>query len=486
MNPTFLSLKKLVSQVTKKQINAEEVVLSYLRNIQEREEQISAFITVAGEKALERARKIDQKKEKGRLAGIPVAIKDNILTEGIPTICASKILGNYVPPYSATVVEKLEIEDAIIIGKTNMDEFAMGSSTENSGFFPTKNPWDLERVPGGSSGGSAAAVASVEAAASLGSDTGGSVRQPGAFCGVVGLKPTYSRVSRYGLVAFASSLDQIGPITRTVEDNALITQIIAGFDPKDSTSSSQPVPDYGKEMKEEMASVKVAYLKERFLKDTNSEIRDMYSRTLSNLEELGAELHEMDFPSWEYVLACYYIIATAEASSNLARYDGVRYGFRHSRFNNLKEMYQGTRTAGFGAEVKRRILLGTFVLSSGYYDAYYVKAAKTRKLISQEFEQAFEKVDFILTPTTPEPAFLFGEKEDPISMYLSDIYTVPASLAGIPALTLPVALSKENLPIGMQIMASFFQESNLFKLAFLLEKKVKFDNNKTNFHREEE
>jgi aspartyl-tRNA(Asn)/glutamyl-tRNA(Gln) amidotransferase subunit A len=486
MNLTSLSIAELLSLLEKKEIKAEEIIRPYLERIQEREEKISSFITVAGEEALASAKRIDQKKEKGKLAGVPVAIKDNISTEGIRTTCASKILENYIPPYSATVVEKLINEDAIVIGKANMDEFGMGSSTENSAFFPTKNPWDSKRVPGGSSGGSAAAVVAEEAAASLGSDTGGSIRQPGAFCGAVGLKPTYGRVSRYGLVAFASSLDTIGPITRTVEDNALLTHIIAGFDPRDSTSSNRPVPDYQKEMKGKMSSIKAAYLKEEDIEGISSEVKESYYKTRHVLEEMGAELYEMSFPSWEYALACYYIIAPSEASSNLARYDGVRYGFRDSRYSNLKEMYLNTRSEGFGKEVKRRLLLGTFALSSGYYDAYYLKAAKARRLIYQEFEEAFEKVDFILTPTTPEPAFLLGEKEDPIAMYLSDIFTVTANLAGIPALTLPVGMSKENLPLGIQILTNFFNESSIFKLAFLLEKKVKFGNNKLNFHSKEE
>ena len=474
MSLTSLSVSELCTLLERKEIKAEESVLSFLEKIREQEKKISAFLLVLEEEALARAREIDRKKEKGRLAGIPVAIKDNILTRGIRTTCASRILGNFIPPYSATVVEKLEKEDAIIIGKTNMDEFAMGSSTENSAFFVTKNPWDLRRVPGGSSGGSAAAVAAAEAPASLGSDTGGSVRQPAAFCGVVGLKPTYSRVSRFGLVAYASSLDQIGPLTRTVEDCALFLQVIAGQDGRDSTLSSQPVPDYLKEMKEDLRSIKVAYLKEDVIKAIDPEVKQMYLNVLGLLEEMGAELHEMDFPSWEYALACYYLLAPSEASSNLARYDGVRYGLRHPSAENLKEMYLSTRTEGFGPEVKRRILLGTFALSSGYYDAYYLKAAKTRSLICREFKEAFKKVDFILTPTTPEPAFLIGAKEDPIAMYLSDVFTVTANLAGIPAISIPVGLTKQRLPIGLQVMADYFQESLLFKLAFLLEKKVKF------------
>ncbi|MFQ5721410.1 MAG: Asp-tRNA(Asn)/Glu-tRNA(Gln) amidotransferase subunit GatA [Candidatus Aminicenantales bacterium] len=474
MNLTSLTLIELESLIQKREVKAEQVVYAYLDKIHQEDEKICAFITLLEEEAVARARRIDAKKEKGRLAGIPLAIKDNILTKGVKTTCASRILGNFIPPYNATVVEKLLAEDAIIIGKTNLDEFAMGSSTENSAFFITKNPWDLSKVPGGSSGGSAAAVAAREAAAALGSDTGGSIRQPAAFCGLVGLKPTYGRVSRYGLVAFASSLDQIGPLARTVEDCALLTQIIAGFDAKDSTSSPLPVPDYQLQLKQDLTSIKIAYLKESMLKGIDPEIKDAYLKILKVLEEMGGELHQIDFPSWEYALACYYIIAPSEASSNLARYDGVRYGWRHPQSSTLKEMYLNTRTEGFGQEVKRRIILGTFALSSGYYDAYYLKAAKTRSLICQDFERAFQKVDLILTPTTPEPAFLIGAKSDPIAMYLSDIFTVTANLAGIPALSLPVGTTKKKLPIGIQIMGNLFQESNLFKLAFLIEKKVKF------------
>lgn len=486
MNLTHLSIAELRALLEKKEVKAEEVVISYLEKIEEREEKISAFLLILGERALAQAKAIDCKEEKGKLAGIPLAIKDNILTKGVRTSCASKILENFIPPYSATVVERLETEDAIIIGKTNMDEFAMGSSTENSGFQVTKNPWDLGRVPGGSSGGSAAAVAAEEAAASLGSDTGGSIRQPAAFCGAVGLKPTYGRVSRYGLVAYASSLDQIGPITQTVEDCAFLTRIIAGPDSRDSTLSPQPVPDYPEEMKEGLKSIRAAYLKDELIKGVSPEVRHEYLNTLGLLEDMGAHLCEMDFPSWQYTLPCYYLIAPSEASSNLARYDGVRYGFRHPESHNLKEMYLNTRTLGFGQEVKRRILLGTFALSSGYYDAYYLKAAKTRSHICREFEEAFKKVDFILTPTTPEPAFLIGEKEDPISMYLSDRFTVPANLAGIPAISIPVGLTRQNLPLGIQIMGNFFQESMLFKLAFLIEKKVKFRKNRLSLQRKEE
>lgn len=473
MRLSALSVTRLLTLMARREVKAEEVVLSFLKRIEEKEKKISAYITLLAGEAIKKARAVDRKKHKGSLAGIPIALKDNILTRGIRTTCASRILENYIPPYSAAVVEKLERADAVIIGKTNMDEFAMGSSTENSAFFVTRNPWDLTRVPGGSSGGSAAAVAADEAAASLGSDTGGSVRQPAAFCGLVGLKPTYGRVSRYGLVAFASSLDQIGPITKTVEDCALLTRVIAGNDRRDSTISSQPVPDFPPEMTKALKKIKVAYLKDEMLENVDPEVKEAYFRTLRWLEDMGAELEERGFPLWKYALACYYVIAPSEASSNLARYDGVRYGFRHPRCPTLQEMYFKTRTEGFGPEVKRRVLLGTFALSSGYYDAYYVKAAQTRRLIAREFEETFREVDFILTPTTPEPAFPIGAKEDPISMYLSDVFTVAASLAGVPAISLPVGLSRRRLPLGVQLIGGFFGESSLLRLAFLLEKKVK-------------
>jgi len=479
MNLTSLRMSELISLIAKKEIKAEEVILAHLKKIEEMESRVSAFLLVCGEEALDRAREIDRKREKGRLAGMPIAVKDNILTRGVRTTCASKILGNYIPPYSATVVTKLEAEDAIIIGKTNLDEFAMGSSTENSGFFPTRNPWAVDRVPGGSSGGSAAAVAAREAIAGLGSDTGGSVRQPAAFCGIVGLKPTYSRVSRYGLVAFASSLDQIGPLAGSVEDCALMAQVIAGHDPQDSTSSTAPVPDYCGELAKGCAGIRVARLKEELLIGIDPEVREAYDKVLQILGDSGADIVEKDFPSWEYALPCYYIIAPSEASSNLARYDGVRYGFRNPRYENLKDMYFSTRTEGFGEEVKRRILLGTFALSSGYYDAYYVKAKRVRSLICREFSQTFKDVDFILTPTTPEPAFGIGSKKDPLAMYLSDIFTVTANLAGVPALSLPAGLTRTGLPVGIQIIGNYFRESEIFRLAFFLEKKVKFTNNKT-------
>lgn len=471
-----LGLREAVDLVRNGQIRATEIVESYLSHIDSVDPEIKAYLTLAADRALCRAREIDARKDKGRLAGAVVAIKDNIVTRGLRTTCGSRILENFVPPYDATVVERLEAEDAIIIGKTNLDEFAMGSSTENSAFFPSRNPWDLERVPGGSSGGSAAAVAGLEAMAALGSDTGGSVRQPAAFCGIVGLKPTYGRVSRYGLVAFASSLDQIGPLARSVEDCALITSVIAGFDRRDSTCADRPVPDYLDGLGNFQEKVKVGFLGEASLKGINPEVASSYLRVQELVSGLGFEVVRMDFPSWEVALPCYYIIAPSEASSNLARYDGVRYGLRAGAVE-LADMYVKTRTAGFGSEVKRRILLGTFALSSGYYDAYYARAARARQAITAELQAAFRRVDFILTPTTPEPAFKLGEKQDPIAMYLQDYFTVAASLAGVPGISIPCGLTGNGLPLGLQVLSEPFTENRLFKFAFLLENNIKFKNN---------
>ncbi|MCX8161017.1 MAG: Asp-tRNA(Asn)/Glu-tRNA(Gln) amidotransferase subunit GatA [Candidatus Saccharicenans sp.] len=471
-----LGLREAVDLVRSGQITAAEILESYLVHIESADREIKAYLTLAFDRAMNRARKIDGRKEKGRLAGAVVAIKDNIVTRGLRTTCGSRILENFVPPYDATVVERLEAEDAIIIGKTNMDEFAMGSSTENSAYFPTRNPWDLERVPGGSSGGSAAAVAGFEAMAALGSDTGGSVRQPAAFCGIVGLKPTYGRVSRYGLVAFASSLDQIGPLARSVEDCALLTSVISGFDRRDSTCADRPVPDYLADLGSFQDRIRVGFLKETSLRGINPEVAASYRRVQQMVTALGFEVVSMDFPSWEVALPCYYIIAPSEASSNLARYDGVRYGFR-AEAAELADMYIRTRTAGFGSEVKRRILLGTFALSSGYYEAYYARAARARQAITAELRAAFERVDFILTPTTPEPAFKLGEKQDPIAMYLQDYFTVAASLAGIPGISIPCGLTPDGLPLGLQVLSPPFAENRLFKFAFLLENNIKFKNN---------
>ena len=471
-----LGMTEAVDLVRKSQVKAEELVASFISHVEVVDREIGAYLTTVFDRALSQAREVDGKKHKGRLAGAVVAIKDNIVTRGIRTTCGSRILENFVPPYDATVIERLKAEDAIIIGKTNLDEFAMGSSTENSAFFPTRNPWDLDRVPGGSSGGSAASVAALEAMAALGSDTGGSVRQPAAFCGIVGLKPTYGRVSRYGLIAFASSLDQIGPMARSVKDCALITSVIAGFDPRDSTSSELPVPDYLSELESPGRPAKIAFLGESSLQGLSPEVAENYRQVQQIVSSLCSEITFLDFPSWEMALPCYYIIAPSEASSNLARYDGVKYGFR-APAAELAEMYLKTRTAGFGSEVKRRILLGTFALSSGYYEAYYARAARARQAITAELKAALEKVDFILTPATPEPAFKLGEIQDPIAMYLQDYFTVAASLAGIPGISIPCGLTRAGLPLGLQVLARPFSESELFKFAFLLENNLKFKNN---------
>lgn len=400
---------------------------------------------------------------KGPLFGVPVSIKDNICTHGWETTCASKILTGYIPPYDATVVRKLKEAGAVIFGKCNMDEFAFGSSTESSAFQKTANPYDLSRVPGGSSGGSAAAVAADEAICALGSDTGGSIRQPASLCNVVGVKPTYGRVSRYGLIAFGSSLDQIGPLTKTVEDAAILLNVLAGHDPLDSTSANVPVPDYTKSLAKDVKGLKIGLPKEYFAKGLSPEVEKAIRSAVKTYESLGASVHEITLPHTPYAVAVYYVVAVAEASSNLGRFDGVRYGAR-AEASNLLEMYLETRNQGFGAEAKRRILLGTFVLSAGYYEAYYLKGLKVRTLIKNDFEEAFKKVDVILGPTAPEPAFKIGEKSsDPLSMYLSDIYTIPANLAGVPAMSLPAGFSGNGLPIGMQLTAKPFDEETIFR-----------------------
>ncbi len=400
---------------------------------------------------------------KGPLFGVPVSIKDNICTHGWETTCASKILTGYIPPYDATVVRKLKEAGALIFGKCNMDEFAFGSSTESSAFQKTANPYDLSRVPGGSSGGSAAAVAADEAICALGSDTGGSIRQPASLCNVVGVKPTYGRVSRYGLIAFGSSLDQIGPLTKTVEDAAILLNVLAGHDPLDSTSANVPVPDYTKSLAKDVKGLKIGLPKEYFAKGLSPEVEKAIRNAVKTYQDLGASVHEIALPHTPNAVAVYYVVAVAEASSNLGRFDGVRYGAR-AEASNLLEMYLETRNQGFGAEAKRRILLGTFVLSAGYYEAYYLKGLKVRTLIKNDFEEAFKKVDVILGPTAPEPAFKIGEKSsDPLSMYLSDIYTIPANLAGVPAMSLPAGFSESGLPIGMQLTAKPFDEETLFR-----------------------
>jgi len=476
MNLASATVGELVSLVASKEVRAEDIVRVHLDTIEAREPELRAFLTVERDRALERARAIDRKEKIGRLAGVPIAVKDNILVKDMRATCASRILEGFIAPYSATVVERLEAEDAVVIGKTNLDEFGMGSSTENSAFHLTRNPWDPERVPGGSSGGSAAAVAACEAAAALGSDTGGSIRQPAAFCGIVGLKPSYGRVSRYGLVAFASSLDQIGPMTRSVEDAALLTQVISGPDARDSTLARHPVPDFPRLMKDDLGPFRAVRLAEKMFESADPEIRRLFGEAVQKVRSLGAEIRDVEFACWDYALPCYYLLASSEASSNLARYDGVRYGFREPGSGSLEEMYLLSRTRGFGPEVKRRILLGTFALSSGYYDEYYLKAARTRRFIREEFARIFKEADFVLAPTTPEPAFPVGAKRDPVAMYLSDIFTVAASLAGLPAISLPCGLTGDRLPVGFQIIGRPFEEARLFQLAFLLEKKVKLFN----------
>ena len=481
MNLTELTIDSLRQLIVERKVSASEVVRAHFELIEKRDKEVRAYLQLCPELALEQAAKIDRQIAAGDpvgvLAGIPVAIKDVILTRGMRNTCASKILGNYVAPYNAPAVERLEAAGAVILGKTNCDEFAMGSSTENSGFFPTHNPHDLTRVPGGSSGGSAAAVAADMAVASLGSDTGGSIRQPAAFCGLAGMMGTYGRVSRYGLVAFASSLDHIGPFGRTVRDVARVLQVIAGRDPHDSTSADVPVEDYVAGLDQNVRGIKVGVPGEYF-KGLSPETGDNVQKGIDLLAKLGCDIVPISLPHTDYAIACYYIICTAEASSNLARYDGVRYGFRSSEHTDLQEMYKQTRYGGFGAEVKRRIMLGTYVLSSGYYDAYYLKAQKVRTLITRDFLEAFDDVDIIVTPTSPIPAFKLGERmDDPWQMYLADIYTVTASLAGIPGISVPCGKTKAepHLPVGMQLLARHFDEARLLRVADAFERAGGFE-----------
>jgi aspartyl-tRNA(Asn)/glutamyl-tRNA(Gln) amidotransferase subunit A len=458
---------------------AVEICQQYLQRIESKNPALRAFLRTEEEMALQQAGRVDQFKAEGRplppLAGVPMAIKDNILVEGMLCTAGSRILENFRAAYDATVIEKLRGAGAVFLGKVNLDEFAMGSSTENSGFFCTRNPHQLDCVPGGSSGGSAAAVASQMALAALGSDTGGSIRQPASLCGVVGLKPTYSRVSRYGLVAYGSSLDQIGPITQNVRDAARILQVIAGHDLHDATSSTRAVEDYVNSMEEPIKGLRIGLPKEYFSAGIDPEVQTSIQAGLRLLESLGAEMIEVELPHTDYAIACYYIIATAEASANLSRYDGVRFGLRVPA-ENLASMYCDTRDTGFGAEVKRRIILGTFVLSSGYYDAYYLKAQKVRTLIKQDFDRAFEKADVLVSPTSPTPAFRIGEKSnDPLAMYLSDIFTITANLAGIPGISIPCGKNSEGLPIGLQILGNHFEEKRLLNLARAFESQGGFN-----------
>ena len=465
-----LSITQLKEKLEKGDISESELLKTYQDRIKDVEEKIKSYINFNDIDG-------DSGNEKGVLKGIPLAIKDNISTEGIETTCASKILSDYNPPYDATVVKRLKKEGAAILGKTNMDEFAMGSSTENSHFYPTRNPWDLDCVPGGSSGGSAAAVAAGQAPAALGSDTGGSIRQPAAFCGVVGMKPTYGLVSRYGLVAFASSLDQIGPLTRNVSDSALLMNVINGHDPMDSTSVDRDIPDYTDYLKDDVSEMKIGIPKDYFELEIDNEVKESVKESIKKLEKAGAEVEEVDLLSAEYALAAYYIIAPAEASSNLARYDGVRYGLRSDKADNVETMFTNTRSEGFGDEVKRRILLGTYVLSSGYYDDYYLKAQKIRTMIKNDFNKIFDEYDLLISPTTPTTAFNIGERKKPIDMYHADIFTVPVNIAGIPAISIPCGFDSNDLPIGLQIMGPHFGEGKILQTAYTLEKILDLDLN---------
>ena len=482
------SIRKLHQQLVNKERSAVEIAQEALDRIAQLEPKLKSFLCVTPERALEQARQVDAKiaagEEIGRLAGIPIAIKDNMCTQGIPTTCGSKILENFVPPYESTVTQKLADAGAVMVGKTNLDEFAMGSSTENSAYQVTANPWDLERVPGGSSGGSAAAVAADEAVVSLGSDTGGSIRQPASFCGVVGLKPTYGLVSRYGLVAYASSLDQIGPFGRSVEDVAFLLGAIAGYDSKDSTSLKVPIPDYANALRPHLrakSSIKIGVIKETFGEGLDPIVEQAVTKAIGVLQELGAEIQVISCPRFRYGLPTYYIIAPSEASANLARYDGVKYGFRTPDPDNLMEMYGKTRAQGFGSEVKRRIMIGTYTLSAGYYDAYYLKAQKVRALIKEDFDRAFTQVEVLVCPTAPTTAFKAGEKTaDPLSMYLSDLMTIPVNLAGLPGISVPCGFDDKGLPIGMQLIGKALGESRLLEVAYAYEQATNWSIHKPN------
>ena len=470
------SINELHKQLVKKERSAVEITQESLNRIEALEPKLHSFLAVTAQQALEQARAVDAKiaagEEIGILAGIPIGIKDNMCTKGIRTTCASKILENFIPPYESTVTQKLADAGAVMVGKTNLDEFAMGSSTENSAYQTTANPWDIARVPGGSSGGSAAAVAAEECVVSLGSDTGGSIRQPASFCGVVGMKPTYGLVSRYGLVAYASSLDQIGPFGRSVEDAAILLNAIAGYDPQDSTSLKVEIPDYTANLTPDLKGkkLKIGVIKETFGEGLDPEVEAAVTKAIEQLQELGAEIHPISCPSFRYGLPTYYIIAPSEASANLARYDGVKYGLRSPDADNLLSMYTKTRSQGFGAEVKRRIMIGTYALSAGYYDAYYLKAQKVRTLIKQDFEKAFKTVDVLISPTAPTTAFRAGEKTtDPLSMYLNDLMTIPANLAGLPGISLPCGFDSKGLPIGLQIVGKVLGEEQLFQVAYAYE-----------------
>ena len=479
MEITELTVHELKEKLAKKEITVQEVTKAYVDRINDKEKDVGAFVTTLCDEALEEAKSIQEKinagEIKGELAGIPIGIKDNMCTKGIKTTCSSKMLENFVSPYDATVVEKLKEQHMIDLGKLNMDEFAMGASTEYSAFHVTRNPWNLNTVPGGSSGGSAAAVAANVVPWALGSDTGGSIRQPAAFCGVVGLKPTYGLVSRYGLVAFASSLDQIGPITKDVEDAAMLLNVIAGHDERDTTSENREKIDYTKCLKNDVKGLKIGVPKEFFGEGINEEVKAKLKEAIEKYKEMGAEVEEFSLDIANYALATYYIIACAEASSNLGRFDGIRYGYRTENFTNLKEIYKNSRSEGFGDEVKRRIILGTYVLSSGYYDAYYKKAQQVRTLVRKEFDKAFEKYDVLLTPTSPTVAFEIGTRSsNPLEMYLADICTVSINIAGLPGISVPCGVDSNGMPVGMQLIGNRFDEEKILNAAYTYEQATKF------------
>lgn len=464
--PSFQTARAIRDAVASGAISAVDVCQASLDRIGALDGQLNAFLIVAAERALERARRIDSEKHQGPLAGVPIAVKDNIVTRGIPTTAASRILKNYVSPYDATAIARLEAAGAVVVGKTNCDEFAMGSSTENSAFGPTRNPWDHARIPGGSSGGSAVAVAAGLTPLALGSDTGGSIRQPAALCGIVGLKPTYGRVSRYGLIAFASSLDQIGPFGRTAYDAAVTLGVLAGPDPFDATASHHAVPDYTGGLNGDVRGIRIGVPRSMLEQGVDDAVRTAFFQALDVLRTRGATLVDIELPHAKYAISTYYFVATAEASSNLARFDGVRYGFRAEGDLELRGMYEKTRSQGFGPEVKRRIMLGTYVLSAGYYDAYYLKAQRVRTLVRRDYEQAFQQVDAVAMPTSPAPAFRIGEHmEDPLQVYLMDVFTVSANLAGLPAVSVPCGLAPERLPIGLQLTGRAFDEATLLRIA---------------------
>ena len=477
---------ELAEMLNKKEISSEELTKAYYDRIKEKDEEVKAYVSLIEDKALKRAKQVDEKRAKNenveKYAGIPIGIKDNMCIRNTKTTCSSKMLENFVSPYNATVIDKLNSEDLVFLGKLNMDEFAMGGSTEYSAFFKTHNPWDLSRVPGGSSGGSAAAVAAKMAPWTLGSDTGGSIRQPSSLCGAVGLKPTYGLVSRYGLVAFASSLDQIGPITKDVTDAAILLNLIAGHDEKDSTSLKLEKKDYTLSLKNDVKGMKIGIPKEYIGEGINEEVKSAILEVAKKYEEMGAIVEECSLDVGKYATAVYYIIACAEASSNLGRFDGIRYGYRSENFENLKDIYKNSRSEGFGPEVKRRIILGTYVLSSGYYDAYYKKAQKVRTVIKNAYNELFQKYDLLLTPTSPTTAFKIGEKSNnPLEMYLADICTVPVNIAGLPGMSIPCSLDSKGLPIGFQLISNSFQEEKIFRAAYSYEQNSNFKANEPTF-----